>query len=343
VLLEQQSLSELLRVAADSDNPKSIYMAISSPSRIAIASALNMKGTDVISYVQARLQTSGLPCTVIDMSFAEQISLELTKQEATASDSVVLTSHCPGWSLYAEKTQDESIVSRLSKFRSPDQIAGVCVKSRLPGLSTRLSRNPWLSRFARLLNPIFFVTVSPCFDKKLEILRPAYKLDEAMVVDLVLTTTELLTHLATSSPSPAPLMDLAGLLGLRLAVGAHREAGGYAEGVAEGEQWVTQRNRDLLFSKKAGKAYGFRNIQNIVRRLRTAGELSKKKIIEVMACPGACAYGGGQPKFVATPLAYLVHQADPTAVTSWWKKEASECSFEAAWRSLTTETSSIKW
>ena len=82
MLLEQQSLGELVKVASNSEEPKSIVFAISTPSRIALASSLGIDGTNVISYVQDRLRNSGMDCTVVDMSFAEQISLQLTLAEA---------------------------------------------------------------------------------------------------------------------------------------------------------------------------------------------------------------------------------------------------------------------
>ena len=42
------------------------------------------------------------------------------------------------------------------------------------------------------------------------------------------------------------------------------------------------------------QAYGFRNIQNIVRRVKSGK--CPYQLIEVMACPGGCANGGGQPR-----------------------------------------------
>lgn len=67
--------------------------------------------------------------------------------------------------------------------------------------------------------------------------------------------------------------------------------------------WVAGRNADLqeLTLEKEGvavlrfvRAYGFRNIQNIVRRVK--GGKSPYHFVELMACPGGCANGGGQPR-----------------------------------------------
>lgn len=42
------------------------------------------------------------------------------------------------------------------------------------------------------------------------------------------------------------------------------------------------------------RAYGFRNIQNVVRRVK--GGTSPYHFVELMACPAGCANGGGQPR-----------------------------------------------
>eukprot|EP00962_Isochrysis_galbana_P038381 scaffold13626_cov110-Isochrysis_galbana.AAC.4 len=42
------------------------------------------------------------------------------------------------------------------------------------------------------------------------------------------------------------------------------------------------------------RAYGFRNIQNVVRRVKTGR--CAYSFVEVMACPAGCANGGGQPR-----------------------------------------------
>ena len=42
------------------------------------------------------------------------------------------------------------------------------------------------------------------------------------------------------------------------------------------------------------QAFGFRNIQNVVRRVKTGK--CPYDFVELMACPGGCANGGGQPR-----------------------------------------------
>ena len=67
--------------------------------------------------------------------------------------------------------------------------------------------------------------------------------------------------------------------------------------------WTTARNRDLrevtlevegAVVLRFAQAYGFRNIQNVVRRAK-AGRCAYH-FVEIMACPGGCANGGAQPR-----------------------------------------------
>ena len=67
--------------------------------------------------------------------------------------------------------------------------------------------------------------------------------------------------------------------------------------------WTTARNRDLrevtlevegTVVLRFAQAYGFRNIQNVVRRAK-AGRCAYH-FVEIMACPGGCANGGAQPR-----------------------------------------------
>lgn len=88
----------------------------------------------------------------------------------------LLSSICPGWVLYAEKTHPH-ILPRVSTVKSPQQITGYLLK-------TMLSREMNIPR-----NSIYHLSVMPCFDKKLESARKEE--DEEVDVDCVLTPKEL--------------------------------------------------------------------------------------------------------------------------------------------------------
>lgn len=99
----------------------------------------------------------------------------------------ILTSECPGWVCYAEKTIGEEAFPFMSKVKSPQQLLGRILKTR----KLLVDQSP---------RPIKFVSVMPCYDKKLEAVRPqisvpnneTLELQPHMEVDTVLATHELL-------------------------------------------------------------------------------------------------------------------------------------------------------
>ncbi|KAM3071330.1 Cytosolic Fe-S cluster assembly factor nar1 [Clarireedia jacksonii] len=295
---------------------------------------------------------------VVDTNVAREACLVLGAEEVMASlDGVeapkkpILTSSCPGWICYAEKTHPH-ILPHLSRMKSPQALTGTLVKTTL---SRKLGISP---------DRIFHVAIMPCFDKKLEASREELT-DAAWEgtgtrgvrdVDSVITSKELLmladsrriefsklprTPLPSSSriPFPDPVLDSFLFLSNRCGTGnGSREAGSsggnlhyilqYFASQHKGAsvQTTKGRNADVVEYSvvgengevllKAARYYGFRNIQNLVRRLKPArpsrmpggkpiGSARRPNgkstgpdyaYVEVMACPGGCTNGGGQIK-----------------------------------------------
>lgn len=291
-----------------------------------------------------------------------------TPQDDCASSSIprrpVLSSACPGWICYAEKSQPH-VLSHLSRLKSPQALTGTLLKSVL---SQRLNISP---------DRIWHLAVMPCFDKKLEASReelthtywcsPHDTSTRPPVrdVDCVITARELLMladtrnisfpnlprqPLMTSSPFPDPTLD-AFLYPKGRESHARKQpkeagtSGGYLSHILQaqlsqkpGATLTTTRGRnadvieysitppsgtDPIFT--AARYYGFKNIQNLVRKLRpprvskmpgarlrpivkpsaTAGRGGGAGLdyayVEVMACPGGCTNGGGQIKIDDLP------------------------------------------
>lgn len=266
----------------------------------------------------------------------------------------ILSSACPGWICYAEKTHP-FLLPHLSRLKSPQALAGTFFKTVL---SKKLGVLP---------SQIWHLAVMPCFDKKLEASRQeltdvAWRSESHHAVrdvDCVITSRELLM-LASSRQIPLSSLPLAPLnsdyaprfpdkaLDLFLfsrglsnrQPSAAGTSGGYLYHVLmtfqsrhPNSQIVTQRGRNSdvveysLISEtgqailRASRYYGFRNIQNLVRKLkpaqasRLAGTRGARRAapsrlaggpvsslgnggdiayVEVMACPGGCTNGGGQ-------------------------------------------------
>ncbi|KAH7330102.1 cytosolic Fe-S cluster assembly factor NAR1 [Rhexocercosporidium sp. MPI-PUGE-AT-0058] len=260
----------------------------------------------------------------------------------------ILSSSCPGWICYAEKTHPH-ILPHLSRLKSPQALMGTLLKTTL---SRKLGISP---------DRIWHVAIMPCFDKKLEASRE--ELTDAVWegtgtrgirdVDSVITSKELLmladsrrvdfaklprTPPQSRIPLPEPKLDAflfpttkrrknnvpasgtsGGNLYYILQYFVSQHEGAKVE-TARGrnadvlEYSVTSSEGEVLF--KAARYYGFRNIQNLVRRLKPArasrmpggkpiGSARKPagkatgpeySYVEVMACPGGCTNGGGQIK-----------------------------------------------
>lgn len=98
----------------------------------------------------------------------------------------LLTSACPGWICYAEKTHSE-ILPYISRVKSPQQITGTIIKSKLTEISNKQKQH------------IYHVSIMPCFDKKLEASREEFSENGIKDVDCVITTSEVLEMLRERS------------------------------------------------------------------------------------------------------------------------------------------------
>lgn len=92
-----------------------------------------------------------------------------------------LTSNCPGWICYAEKTQTTKLLQHISTIKSPQQIIANLLKTFLA------------TNFNISARDIYHVSVAPCYDKKLEATRGDFMVDGGdgevvREVDCVLST-----------------------------------------------------------------------------------------------------------------------------------------------------------
>ncbi|CAJ1367517.1 unnamed protein product [Effrenium voratum] len=385
VLLQEQSGEEFLkRVQA----ARLTVVSISAEARTSLAAYTKESPLMCMRKAAEGLRRLGA-AYVLDASAAEAVALLEGKAEfiqrfkATSGGSSgsrkgrlpLLTSHCPGWTLYAEKVVDPSVLPHLSPIRPPQIVQGRLVKTCLLEAHNRrqLHRrwragNPLFalqsqleSRFRKpeaswepvKPSEVYHVFVQPCYDRKIEAARPSFEVPGEpgiKEVDTVLTASELLTLLRESGedccggcgksacektePSNLPpcpphsevLTDL--FLGnlqarrpapLLCAVRGNAGSGGFLEHVfreaarelfsidlsASPLSLQKKQNEDmrevLLKDPKTQKvllrftaAYGFRNIQNVIRRIGKVNGDALGDFVEIMACPGGCLNGGGQ-------------------------------------------------
>ncbi len=272
--------------------------------RVAIGKELKCtEGENVMGKIIAALRRMGF-----DEVYDTTLGADITVMEETAEfidrlenggKMPLITSCCPGWIQFAEKKHPE-FLENISTCRSPMQMTGSLLKDQ--------SKNDE--------KKMFHVAVMPCTAKKFEADRPEFKKDGVKDVDAVITTQELILMIKESGLAFDELEPEA----VDMPFGAVSGAGvifGVTGGVTEAVLRRVSENKSraaLLEVANAGQRgldgvkefylnYGERklhiavvsglgNAESVLERV-SAGE--HFDFIEVMACPGGCINGGGQP------------------------------------------------
>ena len=318
VLLEQQSVDEFVDACGRFGSGNGVIVASVSPQSVmSLSAAYGLGADETRTRLGGLLKTSFGARRVFDTSFGRDVALvetyaEFAERFQGETRASVLASACPGWVCYAEKTHGELATPLMATTKSPQQIMGSFVK-------TAVARE-----YGVTPDKVYHLTVMPCYDKKLEATRDDFLVDGVKDVDVVLTTGEVtlllekrgLCHLRDA---PSEAFDSFVSLSEPAPESVHAapvvsSSGGYAEYVfrraaaemfnvhIEGEiEWVKLRNADMREASlvvdgqivlSVAVAYGFRNIQNLVRSVKL--KKSKHHFVEVMACPSGCLNGGGQ-------------------------------------------------
>ena len=253
-------------------------------------------------------------------------------QAGDLADLPMFTSCCPGWVRFL-KSQYPDLTGRLSTAKSPQQMFGAVAKT---WLAQRLGCDP---------KDIFSISIMPCVAKKAECELPGMQSvpDAGNDVDLVLTTREFarmaraehidVPHLE-ESPFDTPLGDGTGAGVIFGATGGVMEAAlRSAYFLTTGENPPADAFREV---RGDGRVHGWReatfdlagtpvhcavasglsNARHLLQAIRR-GEV-KYEFVEIMACPGGCAGGGGQPvdgsdREKAVPRGAVLYKLDRAA------------------------------
>ena len=217
----------------------------------------------------------------------------------------MFTSCCPGWVRFV-KTRYPDMTDNLSTAKSPQQMFGAIAKTYV---AHRLGVDP---------DKVFSVSIMPCVAKKYErtVSQVNYK-DGGYDVDLVLTTRELDRFIRSDSIKPEDLTDMpfddifgegsgAGVIfgttggvmeaALRsayyLATGENPKADAFKD--VRGMKGWKEETFDIKGIKlKVAVASGLANAKALMEAVRR-GDV-QYDFVEIMACPGGCVGGGGQP------------------------------------------------
>ena len=216
----------------------------------------------------------------------------------------MITSCSPGWVRFAEKNYPE-LLDHLSSCKSPHQMFGAIIKSY----------------FAKKYNiePSKIVTVSimPCIAKKYEASREEMEVDTLRDVDYVLTTRELARMIRQANINfnsledgdfDIPMGDASGAGAIFGTTGGVMEAairtavdtleGKSLEKVeyeaVRGEKEIKEATLQIAGKEiKIAVASGLANAKKIMEQIKQGK--CEYQFVEIMACPGGCVMGGGQP------------------------------------------------
>ena len=233
------------------------------------------------------------------MEEAHELIERITKQKTLP----MFTSCCPGWIKFCEHYYPE-FLPHLSTCKSPQQMFGAVLKSyycQKNGIDPK---------------DLFVVSVIPCTSKKFEVTREEQRTGDFDDVDVALTTRELARMILGAGVAFNDLPDdtfdnpfdiASGGAAIFGATGGVMEAAlrtasylldGNAKKIEFKEVRGTQGIKEATY-KIAGMeinvavASGLANARKIIEQVK-AGE-KNYHMVEIMACPGGCINGGGQP------------------------------------------------
>lgn len=288
-----------------SDKNTKVVVQIAPAVRVGIGGKMGQKsGEDLMGKIVAALKRIGVDevfdtATGADITVMEEAK-ELLGRLKSGENLPLFTSCCPAWIQYAEKKHPE-LLPNISTCRSPMEMFGSVIKEEYKDSSRR----------------VVMVAVMPCTAKKFEAARDEFKADGVPYVDYVITTQELIQMIKESGiifsklESEAIDMPFSSKSGAGVIFGV---TGGVTEAVIRriSEDKSTAQLRSIAFNgvrgmqgtKEAVVPYGDRELKiAMVSGLKNAETLIQKiqkgeaqyDFVEVMACPGGCVSGAGQP------------------------------------------------
>jgi NADH-quinone oxidoreductase subunit G len=288
---------------------KRVVAQIAPAVRVALGESFHLApGTITTGQIVSALRRMGFHA-VYDTSFTADLTVieeaeEFLDRLAKGERIPQFTSCCPSWVRFAEQYYPE-FLSNLSSCRSPQQMMGAVVKNGLKASGDIRQED------------IVMVSIMPCTAKKSESLRPEFTHSSFRDVDYVLTTQELALMIKEMGINFSGLeqdsFDLP--FGFKTGGGViFGNSGGVTEAVLRyvSEKIDGKKNGSYVFSCVRGAeemreievALGSQKISlAVVSGLGNAKKLIEKikrgevhyDLVEVMACPGGCINGGGQP------------------------------------------------
>jgi len=302
--------SSIDKIWAEISNPDKHVVVQEAPSiRAALGEDLGVPtGSLVTGKMHAALKKLGFDA-VFDTNFTADLTIieegnELVKRIKEGGTLPMITSCCPGWIKFAEHFYPD-LLPHLSTCKSPQQMFGALAKTYYPQKAG--------------IDPAKVVSVSmmPCTAKKFEAQRPEMEDSGFRDVDYVLTTRELSKMIKEAGLDFANLQEekaeelLGAYSGAATIFGA---TGGVMEAAlrtayklitgneltdvdifpVRGLEGIKETSITLnSMEVRLAVAHGLGNARTLLEQIRS--KTSPYHFIEIMACPGGCVGGGGQP------------------------------------------------
>ena len=265
-------------------------------------------GTKVTGRMVTALRQMGFD-KVIDTDFAADLTImeeahELLERIQNNGRLPILTSCCPAWVKFFEHSFPD-LLDVPSTCKSPHEMMGAIAKTYM---AEKLGIDS---------SKIFMVSIMPCLAKKYEAARPELSNETYLNVDAVLSTRELAQMIREAGINFADLhreefdQPFGTSTGASIIFGT---TGGVIEAaVRTAYEWITKEPLEKIdfhqlrglsgireatvkigdMDIKIGIANGLGNARKLLEKVRS-GEV-QYHAIEIMACPGGCINGGGQP------------------------------------------------
>ena len=291
-------------------DPETFVVVQTAPAvRVALGEEFGMPiGTNVAGKMVTTLKRLGFDKvfdtnTGADFTIMEEAT-EFVKRFKENDNLPMFTSCCPAWVKYIEMNYPEYL-PHLSSCKSPHEMFGAVLKTYY---ATKQKINP---------EKIFVVSVMPCIAKKFERQREEMKDNGVYDVDAVITTRELARMIKQANIEFVELEDEGFDNPMGEATGA-----GAIFGVTGGVMEAALRTASELITKKPLEKINFEEVRGQKGIKRATIKIGEKEVkivvasglgnaekimeeikkgkadyqfVEIMACPGGCIMGGGEP------------------------------------------------
>ncbi len=297
---------------AINDPSKTVVVQTAPAVRVAVGQEFGLEpGVPVTGKLVAGLRALGFD-KVFDTNFSADLTImeeahELVERVKAGKNLPILTSCCPGWINFIEHNFPD-LLHIPSSCKSPQQMFGAIAKSF------------YAEKMGIAPKDLIVVSIMPCQAKKYEAARPEFAPNGVRDVDYVLTTRELCRMFREAGVNLANMADEQYDSPLGQSTGA-ADIFGVTGGVLEAA--LRTVHNMLTGEDLKGDAVNFRAVRGLdgikeatvevapglkvnaavcsgLGNARKVLELVRKEpgrfqAIEIMACPGGCINGGGQP------------------------------------------------